>query len=125
MMDDGDMISEDLRPEKRKRDKVAQGQRKRRNEDDIRADKRVHSPTEPWRIHPPQGFYDEEWIEDQQAEDDYQKPDKFQKISNMVFLNGVQEVPPVQHQGGGCSRYDVCGHARYSEEDINLHLPES
>ena len=29
-------------------------------------------------------------MEDQQEEDDYQKPDKFQKISNMVFLNGVQ-----------------------------------
>ena len=78
IMDGGDMISEDLRPEK-------------------------HSPTEPRRVHPPQGLYAEEWIEDQQEEDDYQKPDKFQKISNMVFLNGVQEVPLVQHQGGGCS----------------------
>ena len=53
MMDDGDMISEDLRPEKRKSDEVARGRRKRRNEDDIRADKRVHSPTKPQRVHPP------------------------------------------------------------------------
>ena len=50
IMDGGDMISEDLRPEKRKRDEVARGWRKRRNEEDIRADKRVHSPTEPWRV---------------------------------------------------------------------------
>ena len=114
MMDDGDMISEDLRREKRKRDEVAQERRKRRNEDNIRVDKRVHSPTEPRRVNPPQGFYDEEWIEDQQAEDDYQKPDKFQKISNMVFLNGVQEVPLVQHQGGGCSICDIRRCVRYS-----------
>ena len=32
IMDAGDMISEDLRPEKRKRDEVARGRRKRRNE---------------------------------------------------------------------------------------------
>ena len=75
--------------------------------DDNRADKRVHSPTEPQRVHPPQRFYEEDWIEDQQAEDDYQKPDKFQKISYMVFLNGVQVVPQVQHQEGGCSKCDV------------------
>ena len=78
-----------------------------------------YMPTEPWRVHPPQGFYDEEWIEDQQAEDDYQK------ISNIVFLNGVQEVPLVQHQGGECSIYNVRRHVRYSVEDMNLHLPES
>ena len=47
LMEDGDVISEDLRPEKLKRDEVARGRRKRRNEDDIRADKRVHSPTKP------------------------------------------------------------------------------
>ena len=56
-----------------------------------------------------EGFYDEDWIDDQQAEDDYQKSDKFQKIANMVSLNGVSEDPPVQHQGGGCSQYDVYG----------------
>ena len=57
--------------------------------------------TESRRAHHPQGFYSEEWNEDQQEEDDYQSPDKFQRISNMVFLNGVSEVPPVKHQGGG------------------------
>ena len=90
---------------------------------------------EPRRIHPPQGFYIEDWREDQQEEDDNQKPDKFQRISDMVFLNGVQEVPlvkegvfsipRVQRQGGGCSIYDTHGHVCYSVEDRNLHLPES
>ena len=59
-----------------------------------------------------QGFYAEECSEDKQEEDGWQAPDKLQRISNMVFLNGVQEVPwvkdgvlssPLQHQGGGCS----------------------
>ena len=113
LMDDGEVISEEFRPGKRSRDEAARGRRKRRNEDDIRADKRVHSATEPRRIHHPQGFYDEDWIEDQQAEEDYQKPDKFQKIANMVSLNGVPEDPPVQHHGGGCSKYDVYRHVRY------------
>ena len=53
-------------------------------------------------------------------EDDCQAPDELQKISNMVFRNGVQEIPPVkdgvlssprvQHQGGGCSVLDEHGH---------------
>ena len=103
-MDDEEMISEEIRPGKRSRDEVTRGRRKRRNEDDIRGDKRVHSLTETQRRHHPQGFYDEDWIDDQQAEDDYQKPDKFQKIANMVSLKGVSEDPLVQHHGGGCSQ---------------------
>ena len=125
IMDGGDMISEDLRPEKRKREEISRGRRKRRHEEDIRVDKREHIPTESCRVHHPQGFYSEEWNEDQQEEDDYQSPDKFQRISNMVFLNGVSEVPPVKHQGGGCSIFDVYGHVCYSVEDKNRHLSES
>ena len=109
-MDDGEVISEESRPGKRSRDEAVRGRRKLRNEEDIRADKRVHSPTKPRMIHHPHGFYDEDWIEDQQGEDDYQKPDNFQKITNMVSLNGVPEDPPVQHHGGGCSKYDVYRH---------------
>ena len=91
------------------RDEPARGRRKQRNEEDIRADKREHSPTETRRSHHPQGYYDEDWIDDQQAEDDYQNPEKFRKIANMVSLHGVSEDPPVQHQGGGCSQYCVYG----------------
>ena len=46
-------------------------------------------------------------INDQQAEDDYQHLEKVRRIANMVSLQGVSEDPPVQHQGGGCSQYDV------------------
>ena len=46
LMDDEEMISGEIRPGKRVRDEIARGRRKRRNEDDIRADKREHSPTE-------------------------------------------------------------------------------
>ena len=120
ILDDVDMLPVDLRLEKRKRVEISRGRRKQRNEEDIRPDKREHSLTESRRIHHPQGFFGEDWNEDQQEENDYQTPDKFQRISNMVFLNGVQEVPPVkdgvlsspcvQHQGGRCSVSDVCGH---------------
>ena len=61
----------------------------------------------------PEGFYSEDWDEDKQEEDEWQIPDKFQKISQMVFCNGILESHPVgdgvlsshrvQHQGGGCS----------------------
>ena len=54
-------------------------------------------------------LYDEDWIDDQQAEDDYQHLEKVQRIANMVSLQGVSEDPLVQHQGGGCSQYDVYG----------------
>ena len=54
------------------------------------------------------GFYSEEWDKDKQEEDEWQAPDKFQKISQMVFHNGVLgdgvlSSPCVQHQGGGYS----------------------
>ena len=82
------------------RDEPARGQRKRRNEEDIRVDKREHSPTETRRSHHPQGYYDEDWIDDQQAE-------KVRRTDDMVSLQGVPGDPPVQHQGGGCSQYDI------------------
>ena len=39
IMEDGEIVEENTRPEKRRRDEVARGQRKRRKEDDIRAKK--------------------------------------------------------------------------------------
>ena len=76
-------------------------------------EKRVYSPTVSRRIHNLEGFYSEDWDKDKQEEDEWQAPDKFQKISQMVFCNGVLEIHPigdgvlsspcVQHQGGGCS----------------------
>ena len=107
LMEDDTIPEVEIRPGKRVRDEPARGRRKRRNEDNIRADKREHSPTETQRRHHPQGYYDEEWIDDQQAEEDYQNPEKVRRTADMVSLYGVPEDPPVQHQGGGCSQYDV------------------
>ena len=85
-------ILQALKPDKRKRDEISRGRRKRRREDTIQTEKQEHSPTVSRRI---------------------QYPDKFQKISQMVFRNRVPEIHPigdkvlssprVQHQGGGCS----------------------
>ena len=51
---------------KRRRDEVARGRMKRQKEDDIRADKREHSPSTQVRRKMPDGFYSEDWGEDQQ-----------------------------------------------------------
>ena len=92
---------------------ISQRRKKRRKEDDIWTEKREHSPTVSRRIQNPEGFYSEDWDEDKQEEDEWQTPDKFQKISQMVFVNRVLEIHPVgdgvlsspcvQHQGGRCS----------------------
>ena len=103
-MDNGNSSTTDSKPEKRKREEISQGQRKRRYEEDLRGDKRKHSLTESRRVHPPQGFYSEEWDEDLQDKDYYQAPDNFQRVSKMVFPYGVPGEPPVKHQGGGCSK---------------------
>ena len=91
IMDDGDILAKNMRPEKRRRDEIARGWRKRRKEDNICAEKREHSPTTSRRTQNPEGFYSEDWNEDQQEEDEWQVPDKFQKISQMVFRNRVLE----------------------------------
>ena len=44
IMDDGDILAKNMRPENRRIDEIAQGWRKRRKDDDIRAEKREHSP---------------------------------------------------------------------------------
>ena len=123
IMDDGDILAENMRPEKRRRDEIAQGWRKWRKEDDIRVEKREHSPTRSRRTQNPEGFYSEDWNEDQQEQNEWQVPDKFQNISQMVLCNGVldngvlESLPVgdevlsshrVQHQAGECSKF----HAR-------------
>ena len=87
ILDDRDILDENMRPEKRRRDEIAQGQRKRRKEDDIRTEKQEHSPTTSRRTQNSEGFFSEDWNEDRQEEDEWQAPDKFQKISQMVFRN--------------------------------------
>ena len=86
---------EDIRPEKRSREEISQGRRKRRKEDDICAEKGEHSPSVLKRTWNPEGFYSKYWDDEQQEEDKWQVPDKFQRISQMVFRNGALERHPV------------------------------
>ena len=95
-----------------------EGRENEGREDDIWAEKREHSPTLSQRIQNPEGFYSEDWDEDKKEEGEWQTPDTFQKISQIVFRNGVLEIHPigdrvlsspcVQHQGGGCSAWEEC-----------------
>ena len=65
------------------------------------------------RTRNPAGFYSEDRDELQQEDNEWQGPDKWQRISQMVFHGGCLEIHPeyagcisrscTQHQGGGCS----------------------
>ena len=113
ILEDEDVLPEAVGSTKRKQDEVTQGRRKWRKEDDIRPEKRGHSPTVSRRIQNPEGIYSEDWNEVQQEEDEWQVPDKWQRILQMVFCGGGLEINPVgdgaisslctQHQAGGCS----------------------
>ena len=91
IMEEGGILPEETRPDKQKRDEIAQGQRKRRREDNIQTEKQEYSSTVSRRIQNPERFYSEDWDKDKQVEDEWQAQDKFQKISQMVFCNGVLE----------------------------------
>ena len=64
VMEDVSSSNTNSKPEKQKREETARGRRKRRYKEDLRGDKREHSPTESCRVHPPLGFYSEEWDKD-------------------------------------------------------------
>ena len=68
-MEEGDIQPEDTRPDKKKRDMISRGWRKRRREGNIWTEKQEHSPTVSQRIQNPEGFYSEDWDEDKQEED--------------------------------------------------------
>ena len=69
IMEDGEILEEYTRPEKRRRDEVAQGRRKWRKEDAIRAEKQELFSSTSKRTQNPEGFYSENWNDDQQEED--------------------------------------------------------
>ena len=50
MMEEENILPEDARPDKRKRDEISRGRRKQRREDYIRTEKQEHSPTVSQRI---------------------------------------------------------------------------
>ena len=51
MMEEEDVLPEDTGSTKGRRDEISRGLRKRRKEDNIRPEKRGHSPTVSWRVH--------------------------------------------------------------------------
>ena len=90
--EEGRMVTEAAT--KRKRDKVACGLRKRLREDNIRREKCEHFPMVSWRTKNPAGFHSEDWDDLQQEEDEWQMPDKWQWIFQMVFHGGCLEIHP-------------------------------
>ena len=108
IMEDKEISAENMKPKKRRRDEVARGRRKWMKEDNIRAEKQEHSPSTSRREGNPEGFYSENWDDNLQEEDEWQVPEKFQRVSQMVFLNGVLSILCGQHQRGRCSRSPAC-----------------
>ena len=92
MMEDKDVRPATKAAVKRKIDEEALGRRKQRKEDDIHPEKREHSPTVSRRTWNLEGFFSEDWNEAQQEEDEWQTPDKWQRISQMVFCGGCLEI---------------------------------
>ena len=113
MMEEEDVLPKATGSTKRRRNEISRMRRKGWKEDDIRPEKWRHSHTVSRRIQNPEVFYSEDWDEVQQEEDKWQAPDKRQRISQIVFREGVLEIKPVgdkaisslrtHYQGGGCS----------------------
>ena len=85
MMEDEDVQPATEAAVKRKIDEVAREWRKRRKEDDICPGKHSLSPKVSPRTRNPEGFNSENWNEALQEEDEWQTPDKRQRIAHMVF----------------------------------------
>ena len=71
MMEEEDVLPEDMGSNKRSRDEISRGRRKRRKEDYIRPEKWRQSPTVSRRIQNPEGFYSKDWDKDKQEEDEW------------------------------------------------------
>ena len=68
------------------------GHKKRRKEDDIHPEEHEHSPTVSRRTQNPAGFYSGDNWDESKQEDEWQMPDKWQRISQMVFCGGCLEI---------------------------------
>ena len=65
MMEEEDVLTKATGSIKRRRDEISRGWKKQRKEDNIWLKKQGHSPTVSRRIQNPEGFYSEDWDEDQ------------------------------------------------------------
>ena len=94
-MEDGEILLNAIRTGTREREETFRGRRKRRKEDNIRAEKQEHSPSIVKRTRNSEVFYSEYWDDEQQEEDQWQIPDKFKRISQIVFRNEALKRHPV------------------------------
>ena len=94
MMEDKDVLPEAEGSTKRKRDEVTQGQRKLQKQG-IWPEKRGHWPTVSRRTQNPEGFFSKDCNEVQQEQDEWQAPDKWQRIFQMVFCSRGLEINPL------------------------------
>ena len=95
MIEEEDILPEAIESTKPRRDEISRRWRKSWKEDNIQPEKQGHSLTVSRRIQNPEGFYSIDWDKIQQEEEVWQAPDKWQRISHMLFCNGVLEIHPV------------------------------
>ena len=67
-------------------------------EDEIRPEKIFHLPSASRRTHNLERFYSEDWNEVQREEDEWQAPDEWRTILQMVFRSGDLEINPVGYR---------------------------
>ena len=105
MMEDEDVWPVTEGAAKQKIDELARGRRKQRKEDDFCPEKRAHSHTVLQRTQNPEGFYSEDWNEVRQEEDEWWTPDKWQRITQMVFCGGCLQITPVEYESSSCIQH--------------------
>ena len=94
-LDNEDFLLEAEGYTKWKKDEVALGRIKRQKENEIRPEKSLHLPSASMRTHNPERFYSDDWNEVKQEEEEWQEPDEWQRILQMVFRRGDLEFNPV------------------------------
>ena len=94
-MEDEDFLLKAEGYTKRKKDEVTLGRIKQQKKDEIGPEKSLHLPSASLRTQNPERFYSEDWNEVQQEEEEWQAPDEWWRILQMVFLSRDLEINPV------------------------------
>ena len=88
-VEDGRMMPEAVVKQK---GRSSQRTEETQREENIRPEKHEHCPTVSKRTRNPAGFYSKEWDKLQQEDHEWQVPDKWKRISQMVFQNRSLEI---------------------------------
>ena len=113
-LEDEDLLREAEGDTKRKKDAVALGQIKQQKEDEIQTERSLHLFSMSLGTHQLERFYLEDWNEVQQEKEEWQLPDEWQRILQMVLSSRDLEINPVgcglsqilySSPRGGCSEY--------------------